>query len=125
MEKKKILIVDDEVELVEMLAMRLRASGYEVFSVADGEDALATVRADKPDLILLDIMLPKIDGYKICSAIKKDAEFKETPVILLTAKDAMHEADKLEAAGADHCIIKPFEPKELLDKIKELIKRTA
>ena len=125
MDKKKILIVDDEVELVDMLAMRLRASGYEVFSVSDGEDALLKIRSEKPDLIILDIMLPKIDGYKICETIKMDAGSRMIPVILLTAKDLTHEAEKLQEAGADHCMIKPFESKELLDKIKELIRKTA
>ena len=125
MAKKKILIVDDEIEFVEMITMRLRASGYEVIACYDGEGVSDKTRAERPDLIILDIMLPKIDGYSICSAFKKDAELEKIPVILLTAKDTTHEPDKLEEAGADHCMIKPFEPKELLDKIRELIKKSS
>lgn len=125
MEKKKILIVDDEIEFVEMIMMRLRASGYEVMASYDGEGAIEKIRTEKPDLVLLDIMLPNVDGYAICSAIKKDAGFGSTPVILLTAKDAASEADSLRESKADHCMTKPFDPKELLDKIRELIKRNG
>ena len=125
MDKKKILIVDDEIELTEMLAMRLRASGYEVVAIPDGEGALQKMRAEKPDLVILDIMLPNIDGYEICEAIKKDSVFKKTPVILLTAKDPGHEMDKIREAGADSCMVKPFEPKDLLEKIRELIKKNS
>ena len=125
MDKKKIMIVDDEIEFVEMITMRFRASGYEVMASHDGEGVIEKIRTEKPDLVLLDIMLPNVDGYIICSAIKKDAEFKKIPVILLTAKDTTSEADKLQEAGADYCMIKPFEPKELLDKIRELIKKSS
>ena len=125
MEKKKILIVDDEAELVEMITLRLKASGYEVIAAYDGKDILEKARAEKPALIILDIMLPVMDGYKICTDIKKDPALKHTPVILLTAKDPALEAEKLQDACADACMIKPFEPKELLDKIREFIKKSS
>jgi two-component system, OmpR family, alkaline phosphatase synthesis response regulator PhoP len=125
MDKKKILIVDDEAELVEMMTLRLKASGYEVVAAYDGKEILEKARAEKPDLIILDIMLPVMDGYKICADIKKDAQLKHVPVILLTAKDPALEADKLQGAHADDCMIKPFEPKELLDRIREFIKKSS
>ncbi len=123
--KKRILIVDDEVELVELMSMRLKASGYEVLALHDGENVLKKMRAERPDLIILDIMLPKVDGYKICVSLKEDAEFGKIPVILLTAKDLAREADQIQASRADACLTKPFESKQLLAKIRELIKKSA
>ena len=124
MDKKKILIVDDEIEFVDMIMMRLRASGYDVIASYDGEGVIEKIRLERPDLVLLDIMLPSVDGYIVCSEIKKSADFGNTPVILLTAKDTTTETDRLQESKADHCMIKPFDPKELLDKIRELIKKT-
>ena len=125
MNKKKILIVDDEVELVELMSIRLKASGYEVVAMHDGENVLEKTRAEKPDLIILDIMLPKVDGYKICVSLKENTAFRKIPVILLTAKDPAHDADQIQASGADECFIKPFEHKQLLAKIRELIKMSS
>ena len=120
--KKKILIVDDEVDLVEMVALRLEASDFEVIKAYDGQEGLDKARNEKPDLIVLDLMLPKIDGYKVCRMLKFDEKYKNIPIILFTAK--VQEADKKLGVdvGADAYVTKPFESSELLNKISQLLK---
>ena len=125
MDKKKILIVDDEKEMVEMEAMRLEASGYRVLTAYDGESGLEMARKEDPDIILLDIMLPKIDGYLVCAKLKRDSRYSNIPIILVTAVDHNYDPDLGNKVGADFYIMKPFEPKMLLAKIKELIKRSS
>ena len=125
MKKPNILLVDDEVDFVEMISMRLRASGYEVAALYEGESVLNTISHQRPDLVILDLMLPKVDGYTVCAAMKKNADFRNIPVIILTAKDPSSEAQMTGESAADACLIKPFDPKELLDKIKELIKKSS
>ena len=122
MDKKRILVVDDEADLREMLSLRLEANGYEVLTAADGEEGLAKARKEKPDLIILDLMLPKVDGYKICLMLKYDEKYKKIPIILFTARAQETDVSMGEEVGADAYIIKPFEPGILLAKIKELIK---
>ncbi len=119
---KKILVVDDEVQLVEMIKMRLEASGYEIISAHDGQNGLDKAKKEKPDLMILDLMLPKIDGYKVCRMLKFDEKYKQIPIILFSAR-AQEEDKKIgEEVGADAYIIKPFDPQALLGKIKELLK---
>lgn len=120
---KKILVVDDEAQLVEMVKMRLEASGYEVITAADGQEALDKARQDKPNLIILDLMLPKIDGYKVCRMLKFDEKYNKIPIILFSAR--AQEQDKLLGmqVGANGYIAKPFEPKVLLSKIEELLNK--
>lgn len=119
--KKKILLVDDEVDLVETVKYRLEKSGYEVIPAYDGQEALDKARREKPDLIILDLMLPKIDGYKICRMLKFDTKYKHIPIILFTAR-AQESDEKLGyETGADFYIKKPYEPQILLSKIKELL----
>jgi DNA-binding response OmpR family regulator len=125
MDKKKILIVDDEKEMVEMEAMRLAASGYEVLTAYDGESGLEIAHREKPDIILLDIMLPKMDGYLVCAKLKRDARYGKIPIILVTAVDQNYDVDLGKQVGADFYVMKPFEPKMLLAKIKELIRKPA
>ena len=120
MAKKRLLIVDDEVDLVDMIKFRLEANGYEVLVANDGQQALETARKEKPDLMILDLMLPKMDGYKVCGLLKKDARYANIPIILFSAK-AQEDDKKLgQEVGADAYISKPFEPEVLLNKIKEL-----
>lgn len=119
---KKILIIEDEVELVDMVVMRLEANGYEVMSANDGEAGLDAVKKNKPDLILLDLMLPKIDGYQVCRILKSDNRFEDIPIIMFTARAQESEMKKGMALGADAYITKPFEPPVLIAKIKELLK---
>jgi len=121
MDKKKILLVDDEKDLVDMVKMRLEASGYEIVPAYDGQEALDKARNINPDLIILDVMLPKMDGYKICRMLKFDEKYKKIPIIMFTAR--VQESDRLtgQQVGADAYITKPFEPQALLDKIQELL----
>ena len=120
---KKILVVDDEPFIVEMVVSRLKASGYNTISAGDGEEALAKARSENPDLIILDIMLPGMDGFQACAALKQDERYQRIPIILFTAK-AGDEARQtgLEDCGADAYMTKPFEAKSLLAKIAELLK---
>ncbi len=118
---KRILVVDDEVQLVEMLKMRLEASGYKVLSAYDGQEAVDKARAENPDLIVLDLMLPKLDGYKVCRMLKFDEKYKSIPIILFTARAQASDKEMGAQVGADAYITKPFEPQVLLSKIKELL----
>ncbi len=122
MANKKILVVDDEKELVEMIKMRLEANDYETITAYDGHEALEKARKEKPDLIILDLMLPKIDGYKVCGLLKADTRYNKIPIIMFTAR-AQESDEKLGfECGADAYITKPFESEVLLVKIKELLK---
>lgn len=118
---KKILIVDDEAELVDLVKIRLEAVGYEVIKAFDGQEGLDKAKLERPDLILLDIMMPKMDGYKVCGLLKMDARFKTIPVILFSAKAQKEDAQMAKEVGADLYITKPFEAPVLLVKIKELL----
>jgi len=123
MANKTILIVEDEADLAMMLKMRLEANNYRAIIAVDGQQGLEMARKDKPDLIILDIMLPKLDGFKVCRILKFDQKYKNIPVVILTART--QEADKKmgKEVMADAYLGKPFEPEVLLSKIKELIKK--
>jgi DNA-binding response OmpR family regulator len=121
MNKKKILLVDDEAELVDVVKMRLEASDYEVVTAYDGQQALEKARGDSPDLIILDLMLPKMDGYMVCGLLKKDVRYNKIPIIMFTARAQEEDVVLGENLGADSYIIKPFEPEILLLKIKEVL----
>ena len=118
---KKILIVDDEAELVDLVKIRLEAVGYEVLKAFDGQEGLDKAKLEKPDLILLDIMMPKMDGYKVCGLLKMDARFKKIPIILFSAKAQKEDVELAKEVGADLYITKPFEAPVLLAKIKEFL----
>jgi DNA-binding response OmpR family regulator len=117
----KILVVDDELDIVTALSIRLKALGYEVITAADGMAALEAARKQNPDLILLDIMLPKLDGFRVCRMLKFDEKYRHIPIIMITAK--VTDADKKtgEEVGADVYIVKPFNPEELIGKVKQLL----
>jgi DNA-binding response OmpR family regulator len=122
MAEKRILVVEDEKDLVEILSVRLEASGYKVIAAYDGQEGLDKAKKEKPDLIILDLMLPKVDGYKVCCLLKFDEKYKKIPIIMFTARAQESDRKLGEEAGADGYITKPFEPKALLDKIAELLK---
>lgn len=122
MDKKRILLVDDEESLVELVTVRLKTLDYEVIPAYDGHEALEKARREKPDLIILDLMLPKMDGYKVCAMLKHDPRYMKIPIILFTAR-AQESDEKLGyECGANAYITKPFEHQELIGKIKELLK---
>lgn len=105
-----------------MIKLRLVSSGYEVITAYDGEDALSKARREKPDLIILDLMLPKMDGYKVCGFLKADTRYKKIPIIMFTARAQDEDKEMGEEVGADAYITKPFEPDVLLGKIQELLR---
>ena len=118
---KRILIVDDEVQLVEMVKMRLESAGYETIVAYDGQEGFDKAKKDKPDLIILDLMLPKMDGYKICALLKKDSRYSKIPIMLFSARCQDSDLKMGEEVCADAYVVKPFDSKALLIKIKELI----
>lgn len=120
-DKKRILLVEDEKDMAYAVTLQLEAKGYEVITASDGREGLDKARAKKPDLIILDLMLPKIDGYKVCRMLKFDNKYKTIPIILFTARAQDSDKKIGKEVGADAYITKPFEPSALLDKIRELL----
>ena len=116
---RKILVIDDETELLKAISICLKASGYEVITAQDGQEGLEKAKASNPDLIILDVLMPKMDGYEVCRLLKFDEQYKSIPVIMLTAK--VQDIDKAmgKKVGADDYITKPFETHDLIDKIKK------
>jgi len=121
-ETKRILIIEDTEDVVMLVKMYLEGHHYEVLTAYDGQEGLEKAKTEKPDLIVLDLMLPKMNGYKVCGLLKNDARYTKIPVILFTAKAQEKDKKLGEEVGADAYITKPFEPEILLAKIKELLK---
>jgi len=121
MSKGRILVVDDEIYIVHILDFSLGMEGYEVITALDGEQALEKLKTDKPDLIVLDIMMPKLDGYEVCKAIKSSPETRHIPVILLSAKGRNVDQKLGFDVGADDYITKPFSPRKLVERINQLL----
>lgn len=119
MEKKKILIVDDEAHIVELVRVCLEDTDYEIIEAYDGQEALNKAQSEMPDLILLDVMLPKMDGYGVCKTLKSADATKGIPIVMLTAKG--QEVDKVKGfqSGADSYMTKPFSPLRLLTELEE------
>jgi len=119
----KILVVDDEPHIVMMLEARLRKNGFEVVTATSGSEAMAKVKQDRPDLIVLDVMMPVISGLEVCRMLKENPVTRAIPVILLTAKSTERDQTLGISAGADSYVTKPYTPEELLGQIKELLER--
>ena len=119
--EKKILAVDDEPDFLSFLCMRLEVSGYSVITAKDGEEALNKARENKPDLIILDLMLPKISGFEVCRMLKFDDAFKQIPIIILSALDQQEDRSKAVNMDADAYFVKPFDFKLLLTKIQDFL----
>jgi len=120
--KRRILVIEDEKEMLEAVRLRLEANSYEVIAASDGAEGLSQARSEKPDLIVMDIMLPKMDGFTVCRMLKFDENYKNTPIIMLTARTQEMDVARGKEMGADAYLTKPFKSEELLAKIKELIK---
>jgi DNA-binding response OmpR family regulator len=118
---KRVLIADDEPNIVLSLEFLMQQSGYEIRVARDGEEALQAVREWKPDLVLLDVMLPLRDGFEVCQKIREDAETASTRVIMITAKGREVEVAKGLAVGADAYVTKPFSTKELVAQVRETL----
>ena len=123
MNKTRILLVDDEEDMVYAVKMQLEALGFEVLTAADGQEGLNKARRENPDLIILDVMLPKLYGYNVCRMLKFDSKYKHIPIILFTSRVQKEDQKIGLEVGADAYICKPFDPQALLDKIKELLKK--
>ena len=121
MSKGKILVVDDEIYIVHILDFSLGMEGYDVVTALDGEQALDKLKSEKPDLIVLDIMMPKLDGYETCKRLKADPETKGMPVILLSAKGRNVDQKVGFEVGADDYITKPFSPRKLVERINAIL----
>ncbi len=124
MDRKRILVVDDEIYIVHILEFSLTMEGYTVLTASDGEEALKLIEQERPDLVVLDIMMPKLDGYEVCRRLRQDDQFGNLPVILLSAKGRPVDREAGLQAGADDYIAKPFSPRKLLEKIRELLDRS-
>ncbi len=119
--KKKVLVVDDEKTLVKALTFNLEKEGYEVAAAYDGEEALKQIESDNPDIVILDLMLPGLDGFEVCRRVRKNLDI---PIIMLTAKgDDIDKILGLEL-GADDYITKPFNPRELIARVKAILRRS-
>jgi CheY-like chemotaxis protein len=119
---KKILVVDDEPDILDVATVRLKHLGYEIIPAVDAEEALALLKNNAPDLILLDLVLPGMQGDELCEKLKSDEKFKNIPIILFTASAMRHSLPKkVKEICADDYIMKPFEPGDLLSKVKKFI----
>ena len=118
--KKKILLVDDEPNIQAVVSARLTALGFEVLTAKDGQEGLDIARKELPDVILLDLMLPKLDGYKVCRMLKFDKAFEHIPVIICSARGSDVDKKLAEQAGADEYMVKPFDLKLFSEKIQKL-----
>lgn len=120
--RQKVLVVDDEPDAVELIEFNLKSNGYDVVTAADGEEALQKARAVLPNLIILDLMLPEVDGMEVCKILRRDPRTSGIPIIMLTAKAA--EIDRVLGLelGADDYVTKPFSPRELVLRVKRLLR---
>lgn len=119
--KRKILLVDDEPGIQAVISARLAAQGYEVLIAKDGQEGLSIARAESPDLILLDIMLPKLDGYKVCRMLKFDKAFEQIPIVIFSAKGSDSDKKLAEQVGADAYMVKPFEMALFTQTVQRLL----
>lgn len=118
---KRILIIEDYKNIVEILTMRLEAMGYEVLCAGDGQEGLNLARKAKPDLIILDVLLPKMSGFKVCRLLKFDVKYKDIPIIMLTSRESEENARTGLQAGADHYVYKSDQKGTLLRLIREYL----
>lgn len=117
---KKILVVEDNPQMRNIVSIRLEINGYSVITAENGEEALEKAKKENPDLMILDLMLPKINGFEVSRMLKFDDKYKKLPIIVLSALDQKGDREKAMKSGADAYFIKPFELESILAKIKEL-----
>ena len=116
----KILVVEDDAVVRELIEFKLSGAGYQILLEGDGEAGLATAKTERPDIIILDWMMPKLTGLQVCEAIRADDSIGKTPVLLLTARAQESDVEKGFAAGANDYLLKPFSPRELLARVEAL-----
>jgi len=117
----KILIAEDERDIRELITFTLRFAGYEVVAASNGEQAVELARAEQPDLIMMDVRMPRMTGYEACEVMKQDDQLKDIPIVFLSAKGQDQEVQTGIQAGAVDYIVKPFSPDQLTERVKELL----
>jgi two-component system, OmpR family, phosphate regulon response regulator PhoB len=122
---KKILVIEDEKDVVDLLVLNLRKAGFKVVTAGDGASGLQKARSEKPDLVILDLMLPKMPGLEVCKLLKSDSAMRHVPILMLTAR--AEEIDRIVGLefGADDYVTKPFSPREVILRIKAILRRGA
>jgi len=123
MARAKVLVVDDEEYIQHILNFSFGAEGYDVVTASDGEEGVSKAKDEKPDVIVMDIMMPKMDGYEACKQIKTDPQTKDIPVILLTAKGRDADRKLGSEVGADDYVVKPFSPGRLIERVEGIMKK--
>jgi DNA-binding response OmpR family regulator len=123
--RKRILIVDDEVYMLHILEFSLHMEGMEVVSASSGQEALQKISEEPPDLIILDVLMPEMDGYEVCRRLKQEENTRAIPIVFLTAKDSRHDRAFGLDLGASAYITKPFSPQTLIDTIADLLDGVA
>jgi DNA-binding response OmpR family regulator len=116
-----VLVADDDADIVRFVEVNLRLEGYQVLTARDGEEALAKALDLQPDVVLLDVLMPRIDGYTVCARLRADARGASIPVILLTANFISTDQEVARRAGADDFVVKPFDPYELMARVRALM----
>ncbi len=124
MQKEKIVAIEDESDILEVIAYNLSREGYEVISARDGEKGLRIIKREQPDLVLLDLMLPGLDGLEVCRLLKSDPVTDSIPIIMVTAKGEESDVVLGLGIGADDYVTKPFSPKELVARVRAVLRRT-
>ena len=123
MKKSKIVVIEDEVDILEVINYNLSKEGFDVCSALDGEEGLALIKKEVPDLVLLDLMLPGLDGIEICRKLKTDYSTRSIPIIMVTAKGEESDIVLGLGMGADDYMVKPFRPRELMARIRSVLRR--
>jgi DNA-binding response OmpR family regulator len=123
--RKKILVVDDDADLIELISFNLKQAGYSIGTASNGVDAIKKARSLSPDLIVLDVMMPELDGFAVCEILRRDSQTASIPIMILTAISS--ELGRMAAlgSGATGFLTKPFSPRLLLGQIEDLLKRTS
>jgi len=119
--QKRILICDDDPAILRVLQLNLEVEGYDTYLAHHGEEALQIAKAERPDLVILDIMMPRLDGYQTCERLKSDEATKDIPVVFLSAKAQASDIEKGKAYGVEDYLTKPFDPDTLVDTIERLL----
>jgi DNA-binding response OmpR family regulator len=122
MAKGRLLVIDDERDFVDTISERLGAKGFSILRAFDGKEGMERAHSEKPDLVILDIAMPQMNGYDVCRKLKLDKDFKDTPIIMLTAKFQPNDIEFAKEMGADAYLTKPLELELLLNKVNELLK---
>jgi len=118
---KKILIVDDEAHILNIIKFNLKKRGYDITIASNGEEAIEKIKGNIPDLLIIDVMMPKMSGYDVCRILKEDEKYKDMPIIMLSAKSQLEDIEVAKELGITKYLTKPFSPMMLMKKVVEII----